>query len=46
MTMIGTMKRAAMRTAILGSAALLALASGGPAFAQKTKLTVYTALEN
>src|SRR5215471_1310884 len=46
MTMMGTMRRAAMRTAILGGATLMALGLAGPAFAQKTKLTVYTALEN
>src|SRR5215467_15547374 len=42
MTMIGTVRR----LAILGGSALLALGLGGPAFAQKTKLTVYTAIEN
>src|SRR5215471_2493611 len=46
MTMMGTMRRAAMRTAILGGATLMALGLAGPAMAQKTKLTVYTALEN
>jgi len=42
MTMIATMRRAA----ILGGVALAALGLCGPAFAQKTKLTVYTAIEN
>ena len=40
---IGTMIR---RAALLGTAALAAVALAAPAFAQKTKLTVYTALEN
>ena len=40
---IGTMIR---RAALLASAALAAVALAAPAFAQKTKLTVYTALEN
>ena len=34
------------RAAMSGLAALAAFGLGGPAFAQKTKLTVYTALEN
>ena len=42
MTMIATMRRAA----ILGGVALAALGLSSAAFAQKTKLTVYTALEN
>src|SRR5258707_3951621 len=42
MTMIATMRRAA----ILGAVALAAAGSSGAAFAQKTKLTVYTAIEN
>jgi iron(III) transport system substrate-binding protein len=42
MTMIATMRRAA----ILGTVALAALGASGTAFAQKTKLTVYTAIEN
>ena len=42
MTIIATMRRAA----ILGSVALAAVGLCGPAFAQKTKLTVYTAIEN
>ena len=42
MTMIATMRRAA----ILGTVALTAMGLGGAAFAQKTKLTVYTAIEN
>src|SRR5512133_1996896 len=42
MTMIATMRRAA----ILGSVALAALGLSSVAFAQKTKLTVYTAIEN
>ncbi|MGZ5907269.1 MAG: putative 2-aminoethylphosphonate ABC transporter substrate-binding protein, partial [Reyranella sp.] len=42
MTMIATMRRAA----ILGSVALAALGLSSAAFAQKTKLTVYTAIEN
>jgi len=40
---IGTLIR---RAALLGTAALAAAAFAAPAFAQKTKLTVYTALEN
>src|SRR5262245_12637879 len=40
---IGTMIR---RAALVGTAALAAVAFAAPAFAQKTKLTVYTALEN
>src|SRR5216684_6209131 len=40
---IGTLIR---RAALLGTAALAAAALATPAFAQKTKLTVYTALEN
>src|SRR5438445_13225426 len=40
---IGTMIR---RAALVGTAALAAVALATPAFAQKTKLTVYTALEN
>src|SRR5262249_61533250 len=40
---IGTLIR---RTALAGAAALAAVSFGMPAFAQKTKLTVYTALEN
>ena len=40
---IGTMIR---RAALVGTAALAAVALAGPAFAQKTRLTVYTALEN
>src|SRR6476660_9020837 len=40
---IGTVIR---RAALLGTAALAAVALAAPAFAQKTKLTVYTALEN
>src|SRR5262245_58238068 len=40
---IGTLIR---RAALLGTAALAAVALAAPAFAQKTKLTVYTALEN
>src|SRR5947207_1079794 len=42
MTMIATMRRAA----ILGTAALAAAGLSGTAFAQKSKLSVYTALEN
>src|SRR6185369_16752856 len=42
MTMIATMRRAAT----LGVVALAALGVSGNAFAQKTKLTVYTAIEN
>ena len=42
MTMIATVRRAA----ILGAVALAAAGSGGAALAQKTKLTVYTAIEN
>ena len=42
MTMIATMRRAAM----LGTMALAAVGLSGTAFAQKTKLTVYTAIEN
>ena len=42
MTIIATMRRAA----ILGSVALATLGLANTAFAQKTKLTVYTALEN
>src|SRR5260221_10470920 len=42
MTITATMRRAA----ILGTVALASLAIGGAAFAQKTKLTVYTAIEN
>ena len=42
MTMIATMRRAAM----LGGVALAAIGLSGTAFAQKTKLTVYTAIEN
>ena len=41
MTMIATMRRAA----ILGGVALAAIGLSSTAFAQKTKLTVYTALE-
>jgi iron(III) transport system substrate-binding protein len=40
---IGTLIR---RAALVGTAALAAMALAAPAFAQKTKLTVYTALEN
>src|SRR6266481_5965240 len=40
---IGTVIR---RAALVGTAALAAAAFAAPAFAQKTKLTVYTALEN
>jgi iron(III) transport system substrate-binding protein len=40
---IGTLVR---RATLAGVAALAAALSGTPAFAQKTKLTVYTALEN
>ena len=40
---IGTVIR---RAALVGTAALAAVALAAPAFAQKTKLTVYTALEN
>src|SRR6201993_4610844 len=43
MMTIGTMIR---RAALVGTAALAAVALAGPAFAQKTRLTVYTALEN
>ena len=42
MTMIATMRRAA----ILGGVALAAIGLSSAAFAQKTKLTVYTAIEN
>ena len=42
MTMIATMRRAA----ILGGVALAALGLSSTAFAQRTKLTVYTAIEN
>ena len=42
MTMLATMRRAA----ILGGVALAAIGLSGTAFAQKTKLTVYTAIEN
>ena len=42
MTMISTMRRAAL----LGAMALAAMGLSSAAFAQKTKLTVYTALEN
>src|SRR5215510_9049073 len=42
MTVFATMRRAA----VLGSVALAAIALSGTAFAQKTKLTVYTAIEN
>src|SRR6266852_9331543 len=42
MTIVATMRRAA----ILGTVALAAVGLNGPAFAQKTKLTVYTAIEN
>jgi iron(III) transport system substrate-binding protein len=40
---IGTLMR---RAALLGAAAFTAALSATPAFAQKTRLTVYTALEN
>src|SRR5580704_5116108 len=40
---IGTMIR---RATLAGTAALAAVALAQPAFAQKTRLTVYTALEN
>jgi iron(III) transport system substrate-binding protein len=40
---IGTLMR---RTALVGAATLAVALAGTPAFAQKTKLTVYTALEN
>src|SRR5580765_8266824 len=40
---IGTVIR---RAALLGTAALAAIALAAPASAQKTKLTVYTAIEN
>src|SRR5258707_9786898 len=42
MTVISTMRRAAL----LGAVALAALGMSSAALAQKTKLTVYTALEN
>ena len=42
MTIVATMRRAA----ILGTVALAAIGLSGAAFAQKTKLTVYTAIEN
>src|ERR1700682_1040530 len=42
MTIIATMRR----TAMLGAMTLAAIGLSGEAFAQKTKLTVYTALEN
>jgi len=42
MTMIATIRRAA----IFGTAVLAAAGLSGAAFAQKTKLTVYTAIEN
>src|SRR5438445_2820523 len=42
MTMISTMRRAAL----LGAVALAAMGVSSTAFAQKTKLTVYTAIEN
>ena len=42
MTMLATMRRAA----ILGGVALAAIGLSSTAFAQKTKLTVYTAIEN
>src|SRR6478672_2161721 len=42
MTLIATMRR----TALLATVALAAVGSSGSAFAQKTKLTVYTAIEN
>jgi len=40
---IGTLMR---RAALVGAATLAAAFAGAPAFAQKTRLTVYTALEN
>src|SRR5829696_10353409 len=42
MTILATIRR----TAILGGVALAAIGLSGTAFAQKTKLTVYTAIEN
>src|SRR4029453_5089248 len=42
MTVFASMRRAA----ILGGVALAAIALSGAALAQKTKLTVYTAIEN
>src|SRR5918999_784561 len=42
MTILATRRRAA----ILGSVALAAIGLSSTAFAQKTKLTVYTAIEN
>src|SRR5204863_9735273 len=41
-----TMNAIVRRVALLATVALAAVASNGTAFAQKTKLTVYTAIEN
>src|SRR5262245_42973619 len=46
MTVFATMRRATVRAAVLGGLALATVGLSTAAFAQKTKLTVYTAIEN